>query len=82
MTIEELVDTILSIGIPGEMRDVLDCILDEYCCCSGSDCDCERGCAFCWRNFLVENLKKNLKGEEVHLQLSEDNRTRKVFKVR
>lgn len=79
MTIEELVDTFLTIDVPSG-SDLLDCILDEVCCCFGSNC--KRGCAVCWRNFLVEKLKEKLKGKEVYLQLSEDSRTRKVFEVR
>lgn len=56
MTIEELVDTFLAIDV--SEGNLLDCILDEVCCCFGSNC--ERGCAICWRNFLVEKLKEKL----------------------
>lgn len=44
MTIEELVDTFLTIDVPSG-SDLLDCILDEVCCCFGSNC--KRGCAVC-----------------------------------
>lgn len=63
MTIEELVDTFLAIDVSSG-HDLIDCILDEVCCCFGSNC--ERGCAVCWRNFLVKKLRERLGNEELY----------------
>lgn len=63
MTIEELVDTFLAIDVSSG-HDLLDCVLDEVCCCFGSNC--EKGCAVCWRNFLVKKLRERLGNEELY----------------
>lgn len=80
MTIEELVDAFLSIKIPyGTIHGML--VLDGECCYADHPHECSRGCDQCWGDFLVEKLKEKLKGEEVHLQLSNGTKARKVFEV-
>lgn len=75
MTIEKLVDTFLAVEIPHGSSDLLDCILDEVCCCF--DSNCERGCAVCWRNFLVKKLEEELGNEELYEGHGKDVRGRK-----